>query len=82
MFTSGKGARAIVDEKGIKQIANADALGPIVDQVLAANADVVGRYKAGNTNVFGALVGMIMKQTKGQGNPKLVSDLLKEKLGG
>lgn len=82
MFTSGKGARAIVDEKGIKQIANADALGPIVDQVLAANADVVARYKAGNTNVFGALVGMIMKQTKGQGNPKLVSDLLKEKLGG
>ncbi|MBS2020298.1 MAG: glutamine--tRNA ligase, partial [Deltaproteobacteria bacterium] len=82
MIASGKGARAIVEEKGMKQIASADALGPIVDQVLAANAELVAKYKAGNANVFGALVGMAMKQTKGQGNPKLVSDLLKAKLGG
>jgi len=81
MITTGKGARAIVDEQGMKQIASADALGPLVDQVLADNADAVARYKAGNTNVFGALVGMVMKHTKGQGNPKLVSDLLREKLG-
>lgn len=82
MITSGKGARAIASEKGMKQITSADALGPIIDGVLTANADVVNRYKAGNANVFGALVGMVMKQTKGQGNPKLVSDLLKTKLGG
>jgi len=82
MLTSGKGARAVVEARGMKQIASADALGPIVDQVLASNADAVARYKAGNANVFGALVGMVMKQTKGQGNPKLVSDLLKEKLAG
>ncbi len=81
MIVSGKGARAIVEEKGLKQIASADALEPAVDAVLAANGDVVARYKAGNANVFGALVGMVMKQTKGQGNPKLVSDLLKKKLG-
>jgi glutaminyl-tRNA synthetase len=81
MFTSGKTPGAIVEAKGMKQIASADALGPIVDQVLAANADAVARYKAGNANVFGALVGMVMKQTKGQGNPKLVADLVKQKLG-
>jgi glutaminyl-tRNA synthetase len=80
MVATGKPARAIVEAKGMKQIASADALGPIVDQVLAANADMVGRYKGGNLNVFGALVGMVMKQTKGQGNPKMVADLVKQKL--
>ena len=81
MITSGQAARAIVEAKGMKQIASADALGPIVDAVLAASADVVARYKAGNLNVLGALVGMVMKQTKGQGNPKVVADLVKAKLG-
>ena len=80
MIASGKSARAIVAEKGMKQIASADALGPIVDEVLAANADVVARYRGGNVNVFGAIVGMVMKQTKGQGNPKLIADLVKQKL--
>lgn len=81
MITSGKAARAIVEAEGMKQIANADTLGPIVDAVLAANADVVARYKGGNVNVFGAIVGLVMKQTRGQGNPKIVSDLLKQRLG-
>ncbi len=81
MIASGKPARAIVLAKGMKQIASADALGPIVDEVLAANADVVARYRGGNVNVFGAIVGMVMKQTKGQGNPKLIAELVKQKLG-
>jgi Asp-tRNA(Asn)/Glu-tRNA(Gln) amidotransferase B subunit len=81
MIATGKPAGAIVVEKGMKQIASADALGPIVDEVLAANADVVARYRGGNVNVFGAIVGMVMKQTKGQGNPKLIADLVKQKLG-
>ncbi|MCL2723869.1 MAG: glutamine--tRNA ligase/YqeY domain fusion protein [Polyangiaceae bacterium] len=73
--------RAIVAARGMKQIANADALGPIVDEVLMANADAVARFKGGNANVMGALVGLVMKASKGQANPKLVSDLLKKKLG-
>ena len=82
MITSGEGARAIATAKGMKQIASADALGPIVDAVLAQSAEVVARYKAGNLNVFGALVGMVMKQTKGQGNPKVVAELVKARLDG
>ncbi|HEY8075372.1 MAG TPA: glutamine--tRNA ligase/YqeY domain fusion protein [Labilithrix sp.] len=81
MLASGKGARAIVEARGLKQIASADALGPIVDQVLAENADAVARFKSGNANVMGALVGMVIKKTKGQANPKLVSDLVKQRLG-
>ncbi len=80
MFVSGKAPKAIVAEKGLAQIANADALGPIVDQVLAESADVVGRYKAGNVNVIGALVGMVMKKSGGRANAKLVKDLLEKKL--
>ena len=80
MIATGKSPKAIVDEKGMKQIASADDLGPVVDAVLTENADAVGRYKAGNANVFGALVGLVMKKTKGQANPKLVSELLKQKL--
>jgi glutaminyl-tRNA synthetase len=81
MFATGEGARAIVDAKGIKQIASADALAPVVDQVLGENADAVARFKSGNANVMGALVGMVMKKTGGQANPKLVTELLKKKLG-
>jgi glutaminyl-tRNA synthetase len=81
MVATGHRPRAIASAKGMKQIASADALGPIVDEVLAVNVDVVGRYKGGNLNVFGAIVGLVMKQTKGQGNPKLIAELVKAKLG-
>ena len=80
MLASGKAPKAVVAEKGLAQIASADALGPIVEQVLADNADVVGRYKAGNVNVVGALVGMVMKKSGGRANAKLVKELLERKL--
>ena len=80
MMATGKRPGDIVAAKGMKQIASADALEPIVDAVLAENADAVARYKGGNANVLGALVGMAMKKSKGQANPKLVTDLLKSKL--
>jgi glutaminyl-tRNA synthetase len=81
MFSTGHAPRAIVAAKGMKQIASADALLPIIEAVLAAQTDVVARFRQGNANVFGALVGMVMKQTKGQGNPAMIADLLKQKLG-
>jgi glutaminyl-tRNA synthetase len=81
MLVSRKAPRVIVDEKALAQIANEGALGPFVDQVLAESSDAVGRYKAGNANVFGALVGMVMKKTGGRANAKLVKDLLEKKLG-
>jgi glutaminyl-tRNA synthetase len=80
MFATGKAPKTIVTEKGLAQIASSDALGPIVDEVLADNADAVGRYKAGNANVFGAIVGMVMKKTGGRANAKLVKELLESKL--
>jgi glutaminyl-tRNA synthetase len=81
MLETGKAPRAIVAEKGLSQISGADALGPIVDAVLAESADMVARYRAGNGNLLGALVGLVMKKSQGRANAKLVSDLLKQKLG-
>ena len=80
MFASGKSPKAIVEGKGLAQIATAEALSPAIDAVLADNADAVSRYKAGNKNVFGALVGMVMKKTGGRANPKLLKELLDQKL--
>jgi glutaminyl-tRNA synthetase len=81
MIATGKAPRAIVADKGLVQIASTDALGPLVREVLAENAEVVGRYRAGNQNVLGALVGMVMKKSQGRANAKLVSELLKKELG-
>jgi glutaminyl-tRNA synthetase len=80
LFAHGGSPRAIVDAKGWRQITDASAVEAVVDEVLAKNADAVGRYKAGNANVLGALVGMAIKATGGKGNPRLVTEIVKKKL--
>jgi glutaminyl-tRNA synthetase len=80
MLATGKPPRDIVAEQGLAQISGADALDPLVEEVLVESADAVGRYRAGNLNVFGALVGLVMKKSRGRANAKLVSELLKQKL--
>jgi glutaminyl-tRNA synthetase len=77
---SGGSPKAIIEKQGIRQIADASAIEPLVDAVLAENADAVARYKAGNANLLGALVGMVMKKTGGKASPKLVNEILKNKL--
>ena len=77
----GKGRpAAIIAAQGLTPIADTGTLDPVVDAVLAENADAVARYKAGNLNLLGAFVGMVMKKTGGKANPKLLNELLKKKL--
>jgi len=66
---------------GLLQQSNEAELGKIVDEVIAANAQAVADYKAGNARAFGALVGQAMKATQGKGNPPLINKLLKDRLG-
>ncbi len=80
MIASGKAPSVIVKERGLTQIGSLDALSPIVAEVLSQNADAVGRYKAGNVNVLGALVGMVMKRSGGRANAKVVKDLVEQQL--
>lgn len=80
MFVSGKEPEVIIKEKGLAQISDEGALVKIVDEVIAKNPQSVEDYKAGKTQAIGFLVGQTMKATKGQANPGVVNNLLKERL--
>ena len=82
MYDSGRAAREIVDAEGLAQNSDEGALLAIIDAVLAANADAVAQYRAGQTRTFGFLTGQVMKGSGGKANPKLASQLLKARLEG
>ena len=75
-----KDPSAIVDERGMKQVSDTSAIEAVVDAVIAANPDEVARYKEGNTKLIGFFVGQCMKEMRGQGNPKVINQLLAKKL--
>ena len=77
----GDSVDAIIEAKGLKQMNDSGALEKIIDEVIAANADNVAQYKAGKDKAFNALVGQVMKASKGKANPQQVNELLKSKLG-
>lgn len=80
MLNTGKSPRTLVEEAGIKQVSDTSELEAVVDRVIAANADVAERIRSGDQKPFGFLMGQVMKATKGQGNPKVVTEILKNKL--
>ncbi|MGC4046433.1 MAG: hypothetical protein QM758_21795 [Armatimonas sp.] len=59
---------------------DASAVVGMVDKVIAANADAVARYKAGQDKLLGFFVGQVMKEAKGQARPDDVNRLVKEAL--
>ncbi len=71
----------IIEANGFKQMNDAGALEAIVAEVIAANADNVAQYRAGKDKAFNALVGQVMKASKGKANPAQVNELLKAALG-
>ncbi len=80
MFETGRPAAHIVKEKGLRQISDADELGRIVNEVLAANPKPVEEYLGGKEQALRFLVGQVMRATRGKANPRLVNDLLRETL--
>ncbi len=72
---------ALIEAKGLTQMSDSGALEAIVDQVIAANARSVEEFRAGKDKAFNALVGQVMKASRGKANPTLASELLKRKLG-
>ncbi|MGB9604979.1 MAG: Asp-tRNA(Asn)/Glu-tRNA(Gln) amidotransferase GatCAB subunit B, partial [Bryobacteraceae bacterium] len=81
MFATGESARAIIEREGLRQISDVETLARIVDEVIAANPRQVEQYRGGKSGVLGFFVGQVMRATRGQANPQLVNQLLKEKLG-
>jgi len=78
--SEGHDVDAVIEAKGLKQMNDTGALEKIIDEVIAANAANVEQYKAGKDKAFNALVGQVMKASKGKANPQQVNDLLKAKL--
>jgi len=78
----GTDVDAIIEAKGLKQMNDTGALEAIVNEVIATNAKNVAEFKAGNDKALNALVGQIMKASKGKANPQQVNDLLRSKLAG
>lgn len=80
MYRTGRSPEVIIQEKGLVQITDREELNQIVDQVLAENPGPVSDFQAGKDKALTALVGAVMRMTKGKANPKLINDLLREKL--
>jgi len=80
MFTSGKSAREIVDEKGLKQVTDQGEIEKVIEEVIDDNPKMVKDYLGGKDKLLGFFVGQAMKKTKGKANPKMLNDILINKL--
>lgn len=77
---SGKSCEDIIKERGFGQTSDTGLIEETVDKVLADNPDKVEAYKSGKTGLIGFFIGECMKTLRGQGNPKLINEMLTEKL--
>jgi len=89
------GAKAILEEvhgtgaepaevmkaRGLEQVSDSGAIAAAVDKVIAANPDQVEKYRAGKKNLLGFFMGQAMKELKGQGDPKAVTEAIRARLG-
>ena len=82
MWKNPDAPEKIVKDKGLVQITDTSAIEGVVDEVIAKNPKAVEEYRAGKKKAIGALVGQIMKATKGKANPQMVNELLAKKLEG
>ena len=69
-----------IEELGLKQISDSNEIDQLVDEVLKNNQQMIEEYKSGKEKAFNALIGQIMKASKGKANPSQVNSLLKDKL--
>jgi Asp-tRNA(Asn)/Glu-tRNA(Gln) amidotransferase B subunit len=70
----------LIDDKGLRQISDRDALLGVIDQIIAANPKQVSDYRSGKDKLFGFFVGQAMKATGGKANPQQLNTILVERL--
>lgn len=80
MWKEGGNPEEIVKDQGLVQISDTAELSKLVDEVVGKNPKAVEDFKAGKKKAVGALVGQIMKATKGKANPRVINELLNKKL--
>ncbi|MBN1120047.1 MAG: Asp-tRNA(Asn)/Glu-tRNA(Gln) amidotransferase subunit GatB [Anaerolineae bacterium] len=79
MFESGEGAAAIVEDRGLAQISDTGELEALVDRIIAANPDEVERYLGGKEGLMSFFIGQVMRETRGQANAGIVTQLFRDK---
>ena len=80
MFEKGQDASVIIEKKNLKQNSNINEIEMMIEKIIEQNADKVIEYKNGKDKLFGFFVGQVMKESGGKANPKIVNQILKEKL--
>lgn len=80
MFKSPEDPESIVKRLGLVQVTDEGAIEAVVDKVLEANPQSIEDFKNGKSRAFGFLVGQVMKEMKGKGNPQIINELLNKKL--
>jgi len=80
MIETGEPPRPIIDERGLAKIGSADDLAPIVEEAMAESPRAVADLRAGNDKASGAILGAVMKKTRGKADPAVVHRILRERL--
>ncbi len=80
MLETGKSAQTLIKEGNLQQISDTGSLDQIIQTVICENEKSVNDFKAGKINALMFLVGQVMKKSSGKANPKVVSQLIKERL--
>jgi glutaminyl-tRNA synthetase len=80
MLDDGGAPQAIVDNRGLRQVDDTEALEGVIEDVLADNPDEVKRYRSGKESLIGFFMGQVMQATNGSANPELARSLLQERL--
>jgi aspartyl-tRNA(Asn)/glutamyl-tRNA(Gln) amidotransferase subunit B len=80
MYENGDDPETVIEREGLKQVSDTGAIEGMVDKVIADNPGPVQDVKDGKERAVGFLVGQIMKESRGQANPKMVNEMLRKKL--
>jgi aspartyl-tRNA(Asn)/glutamyl-tRNA(Gln) amidotransferase subunit B len=80
MYATGKAPEVVVEEKGLRQVTDRGEISRIIDGVLSEHPQEIEQYRGGKEKVLGFFVGQVMKQSRGKANPKVVNEILREKL--
>jgi aspartyl-tRNA(Asn)/glutamyl-tRNA(Gln) amidotransferase subunit B len=81
-FTTGAPIQAVVDAKGLRQVSDTGTLQTVIDGVIEENPALVEQFRNGKEGVLNALVGQVMRKTRGAANPALAGQLLRARLSG
>ncbi|MGH9126585.1 MAG: glutamine--tRNA ligase/YqeY domain fusion protein [Acidimicrobiales bacterium] len=80
LVSHGGDPRDIIAERGLAQISDEDAIGRLVDEVLASNQEKVDQYRGGKTGLLGFFVGQVVRASRGKADPQVVHKLLGQRL--